>query len=71
MSFFNIHVTRKKLPKRRSYKKFTRLTLMKLTPTYLGFGFRAIANKLLTHSIKRYASLKNEHTFVFELLFEV
>jgi len=28
----NIHVTRKKLPKWHSYKKFVRLTLMKLTP---------------------------------------
>jgi len=31
-SFYYIHVTRKKLPKWRSYKIFVRLTLMKLTP---------------------------------------
>ncbi len=30
-TFYYIHVTRKKLPKWRSYKKITRLTLMKLT----------------------------------------
>jgi len=31
-SFYNVHVTRKKLPKWHSYEKFARLTLMKLTP---------------------------------------
>ncbi len=31
-SFFYVQVTRKKLPKWRSYKKFAHLTLMKLTP---------------------------------------
>jgi len=36
-SFYYVHVTRKKLPKWRWYKKFARLTLMKLTP---GFTFR-------------------------------
>ncbi len=30
-SFFYLHVTREKLPKQRSYKKFVHLTLMKLT----------------------------------------
>ncbi len=32
--FYYVHVTREKLPKQRSYKKFVRLTLMKLTPDY-------------------------------------
>jgi len=31
-SFFYVHVTRKKLPKESSYKKFRRKMLMKLTP---------------------------------------
>jgi len=31
-SFFYVHVTREKLPKRHSYKKFARKMLMKLTP---------------------------------------
>jgi len=31
-SFFYLHVTRAKLPKRHSYKKFARKMLMKLTP---------------------------------------
>ncbi len=35
-SFFYVHVTREKLPKRRSYVKFTRKMLMKLTPDLLG-----------------------------------
>jgi len=30
-SFFYVHVTREKLPKQRSYKKFVRKMLMKLT----------------------------------------
>ncbi len=39
-SFYYVHVTRKKLPKWHSYKKFARLMLMKLTPTvnYMYFG---------------------------------
>jgi len=32
-SFYHVHVTRKNLPKQRSYKKFALITLMKLTPT--------------------------------------
>jgi len=31
-NFFYIHVTREKLPKRHTYKKIVRKTLMKLTP---------------------------------------
>ncbi len=31
-SFFYLHVTREKLPKRRLYKKFAQKMLMKLTP---------------------------------------
>jgi len=31
-AFFNLHVTREKLLKRLSYKKFARKMLMKLTP---------------------------------------
>jgi len=31
-SFFYIHVTREKLPKRRSYVKVARIMLVKLTP---------------------------------------
>jgi len=30
-SFYYVHVIRRKLPKQRSYEKFARLTLMKLT----------------------------------------
>ncbi len=40
-SFYYVHVTRKKLPKQRSYEKFMHLTLMKLTAGYChtrGFG---------------------------------
>ncbi len=33
-SFYYIHVTRKKLPKQRTYEKFVRKMLMKLTPEY-------------------------------------
>jgi len=34
-SFFYLHVTRKKLPKQRSYEKFVSKMLMKLTPVFL------------------------------------
>jgi len=34
-SFFYVHVTREKLPKRRSYKKCAQKTFMKLTPVLL------------------------------------
>jgi hypothetical protein len=33
-SFFYLHVTREKLPKRHLYKKFVRKRLMKLTPSF-------------------------------------
>ncbi len=36
-SFFYVHVTREKLPKRRSYEKFVRKMLMKLTPGHKTF----------------------------------
>jgi len=38
-SFFYIHVTGEKLPKRRLYKKFPRKMLMKLTPHMATEGF--------------------------------
>ncbi len=38
-SFFYVHVTRKKLPKRRSYEKFAGKTLMKLTPGGISQNF--------------------------------
>jgi hypothetical protein len=34
-SFFYVHVTREKLPKLRSYEKFARKTLMKLTTEHM------------------------------------
>jgi len=34
-SFYYVHVTREKLPKQRSYKKFASITLMKLTEEFL------------------------------------
>jgi len=39
-SFYYIHVTREKLPEQRSYKKFVRLTLMKLTTDWIERGLR-------------------------------
>jgi len=41
-SIYYVHVTRKKLPKWRSYTKCTRLMLMKLTPGLFGIPFLTI-----------------------------
>jgi len=39
------HVTREKLPKKHSYEKFVRLTLMKLTPGFRIFFWRKKGEK--------------------------
>jgi len=43
--FFYIHVTRKKLQKRSSFKKFARTTLMKLTPACLQSSARDTSSR--------------------------
>jgi len=61
-SFFCVHVSREKLLKRCSYKKFARLTLMKLTTDlFLQFTTNIVSIKLklrnlylINHSIKNF-----------------
>jgi len=64
---FYVRVTRKKLPKRRSYEKFARKTLMKLAP---GFNFSTNKMSIFFAGWQKIMKLQNltlkfeTHTFI-------
>jgi len=59
-SFYYLHVTRNKLPKWRSYKKFARLTLMKLTPGFIELHVIAFSKKLRWLAQTKVITLKTQ-----------
>jgi len=66
-SFYYLHVTRKKLPKQCLYKKFARITLMKLTPEAKATQSKAFSRYriLLSLSVmnKSFFKVVSLHTF--------
>jgi len=65
-SFFYLHVTREKLPKRRSYKKCVRKTLMKLTPdmSSVSLEYAADTNFSTMNEKKKTFHVEKDSSFV-------
>jgi len=70
-SFFYVHVTRKKLPKRHSYEKIAQKTLMKLTAFVRFFPVWILASEILSRGaspqfvVERCRSINMWHFFWF------